>query len=99
MLFEPALGLGMESTDMRSAWLASFLRRVLLRLTIVDVSGFRCEPTSDAGAPETMLVSSEIAELATRERRVDFFLVLDDSSETIVDRRFPVDGNMRGPKS
>ena len=97
MLFAPALG--MESTDIRSAWLASLLRRVLLRLTMVDVSGFKCEPTSDAGAPEMMLVSSEMAELATRECRTDFFLVLDDSSETIVDRRFPVDGNMRGPKS
>lgn len=49
MLFE--LALGMESTDIRSSCLASFLRRVLWRLIMVEVSGFKYEPTSDAGAP------------------------------------------------
>jgi len=59
MLFVPAT-LGMESTEIKSAWLASFLRRVLRRLTMVDVSGFSSEPTSDAVTPEMTLSSCTV---------------------------------------
>jgi hypothetical protein len=93
MLFE--LALGMDSTDIRSAWLASFLRRVLWRLMIVEVSGFKYEPTSDAGAPGTYPPSSEmvviVSEAGTCDDRAD--------CEAIVERRLPVEGNIRGPKS
>jgi hypothetical protein len=96
MLFDFELVLGMESTDIRSAWLASFLRRVLWRLMIVEVSGFRYEPTSDAGAPGTVLASSEIVVIVSEAGTCD---ECTDRDEAIVERRLPVEGNMRGPRS
>lgn len=93
MLLEPA-ALGMERTDMRSSCLASFLLRVLWRLIMVEVSGFKSEPTSDAGAAKGPMVSSEMAVIVSDapvpEDLVDW--------EAIVERRLPVEGNIRGPK-
>ena len=89
--------LGMDNTDIKSAWLANLFRLVLLRLTMVDVSGFRYEPTSDAVTPETVLVSSvtvcRASEPDTSEAAWD--LVAKESTETMVDRRLPVLGNPR----
>jgi hypothetical protein len=95
MLFDFELALGMESTDMRSAWLASFLRRVLWRLMMVEVSGFKYEPTSDVGAPGTVLASSEMVVMVSEAGTCDEWA---DRDEAIVERRLPVEGNIRGPR-
>ena len=56
MLFEPVLG--MERTEIRSAWLARRVRLVLLRLIMVDVSGFRTDPMIEGVTSENALFSS-----------------------------------------
>lgn len=61
---------------------------------MVEVSGFKSEPTSEAGGAEEVMVSSEMAVIASEppapEDLADW--------EAIVERRLPVEGNMRGPK-
>src|SRR5690242_11104331 len=58
MLFAPALG--MDKTEIKSAWLASLFFLVLLRLTIVDVS-LNCEPTSEAVTVLSSLMTDSLS--------------------------------------
>jgi hypothetical protein len=96
ILFVPA-GFGIDSTDIRSAWVASFLlRRVLLRLTIVDVSGFRCDP------PVTVSVSSEMvlnSDPIAAEGGAPCDPVAKDSTEAMVESRLPREGKARCTES
>lgn len=94
MLFVPA-ALGIDKTDMRSAWLASLLRRVLLRLTIVDVSGFRCEPATEGAISVRVSASSDMALKSEPGAGAFCVLVPNDSTEAMVERRLPVEGKAR----
>jgi len=95
MLFVPA-ALGIDKTDIKSECVASFLRRVLLRLTMVEVSGFRCD------LPVTVSVSSEIvlnSEYVAAEGGALCDEVAKESTEAIVERRLPLDGKPRCTES
>ena len=60
ILLAPA-GLGIDKTDIKSECVASFLRRVLLRLTMVEVSGLRNVPTSEGASSVMVSASSDMA--------------------------------------
>jgi hypothetical protein len=100
MLFEPA-GFGIERTDIKSEWAASFLRRVLRRLIMVEVSGFRYDAASEASTSVAVLVSSDMAlksEPGAAERGA-CDLEAKESTEAIVERRLPLEGKARCTES
>jgi len=89
MLF--ALALGIDKTDIKSAWLASLPFLVLLRLTIV--------PTSEAVTPETvrssLMTDSLSSEPAASYAGAACALLANSLTEAMVERRLPLLGKWR----
>ena len=95
MLLEPPLGI--ESTDMRSAWLASFrLALGPLRLRVRLVFGSKVSSDTEAGAsPGPASVCVATSEPSAMDGGAACIFVANVSTDAMVERRLPVDGNAR----